>query len=216
MILKYKLYNLLYKISNRLPNWLFRFNEGTIYSTKSPELKLRENSKFIFDKVKDSNIKELSDFTGHSVSQLMARLNAKDIGIISRKKDSKKITSIQWAHIGNTYIRGLNLKLNIPENTAYLYWAYSAPEIRLTGVFNTAFQKMIDLLHEKNINNFYGLVEFWNNNAHKYHQRINFKEITSVLYLKIFFFRITFLVDINTKKTSCFISFLKIKDIDII
>jgi len=216
MGLIYHLSDFFYKISSKLPNWLFKFNQGTIYSTKSIELKLRENSRFIFDQVKDSDIQDLSKFTGYSVSQLKVRLNANGIGIISREIDSQKITSIQWAHIGNIYIRGFNLKLNIPENSAYLYWAYSAPEIRLTGIFNTAYQKMLDLLNERQVKEYYSLVEFSNIISHKNHKRLNFKELTSVLYLKIFFFRITFLKDISTKKISYNINILETKDIDTI
>lgn len=216
MALKDRFCKFLYAASSRLPNWIFRFNQGTIYTTKSPALILRENSMFTFEKVEGEHIGELSDFSGYSVAQLQARLDAGDSGIISREKESREITSIQWAHIGNTYIRGLNLKLVIPENTAYLYWAYSAPKIRLTGVFNTAFQRMIDLLRERGITEFVGLVEFWNKNAHKYHHRLKYKELTSVMYLKISFVHMTFLKDIGTNKTSCSIRILKVKDSDVI
>lgn len=79
-----------------------------------------------------------------------------------------------------------------------------------------AFQKMIDLLREREINDFVGLVEFWNKSAHKYHHRLKFEELSSVLYLKILFVRLTFLKDIGTNKTSCSINILTVKDSDVI
>jgi len=216
MNLKYELYKLLFEISHRLPNWLFKFHKGTIYSTKTPKLIIRENHKFIIDQVQKCHIKELSDFSGFPADWINARLNAGDIGIFSREIESQKIKTNQWAHIGNAYIQQFNVKLNISENAAYFYWAYSVPEVRITGIFNTAFQKMIDLLHEKNVIEFYGIVEFWNKNAHRFHHRLKFTELASVLYLKILFLRITFHKDISSRKVSCNIYILKIKNIDII
>ncbi len=216
MDLKYRLYYFLNKLSYCLPDWLFKFNKGTVYSTNAPHLIIRKNAKYIFDCVKDNDIEELSEFSGFSVKQLRERLRAGNIGIISREVSSHKIKTIQWAHLGEVFIRGFNLKMDIPKSAAYLFWAYTSPDVRITGIINTSFKEMISALNKTNINEYYALVEFWNKGAHMFHYRLKFKEVMSVIYFKILFLNITFKKDIELNKIGCDLNIFKIKNIDII
>ncbi|MCP4706403.1 MAG: hypothetical protein GY865_17530 [candidate division Zixibacteria bacterium] len=216
MDLRYRLYYFLNKLSSILPAWLFKFNKGTVYSTDDPHLRIRKNTKYLFDRVQDKDIEELSEFSGFSIKQLRERFQAGNIGIISRLATTQKIKTIQWAHMGEVFIRGFNLKLDIPANAAYFFWTYSSPDVRITGIINTSFKIMISALDEENIKEYYALVEFWNKGAHMFHHRLKFKEVMSVLYIKILFLNITFKKHLESKKIGCDINIFRMKNVDII
>lgn len=216
MSFKHRLNLFLIKVSNKLPLWLFRFNNGFLYFSNLPKLDSRANSNFFIDEVNKGDIEEISKLTGFTCSQLKARIDAGDIGMVSRSVDSNKIVTILLAHFGNTFIRGFNLKLNIPQSSVYVYWAFSDPKVRLTCIFNSSFKKLVNKLSEEGVNEFYALVETCNRKAKRFHEKINFKKVKSILYIKVLFFCITIQKDLILNKIHVKINLLKVKNIDII
>jgi hypothetical protein len=216
MTLAYNVAKFLYYCSTKLPDWLFVFNQGTVYFSRNSRIRTRENSCFTFSRISELDLVELSALSGYSTEKLQTRLDAGDIGIISRSVSSHNIATYQWSHVGPVYIRGFNLTLNSNEHCAYFYWAFSAPDVRITGIINSSFQNMIDMLKENNIDEYSGLVEFWNLPAHKFHQGLKYEEKMSVLYIKILFLRLTFKTDAGSGKISCEVHVSPVRNIDII
>lgn len=211
-----KLIDLLFSVSKIFPDWFLKFNYGTIYHSNAPELITRANSRYAVHIVGDKDISELAAFTGLPEQVLRKRLSAGDIGLVTKENASGKIVTIQWAHLSDTYIRGFSHTLCLPPGTAYLYWALSAPEVRLTGIFNTAFREMIKLLEQRGIKEYFGLVEFCNRGAHSYHHRIKFLEYSTVTHIKLFFIRLSFHTNAQTRQTSINLKFAEPSDIDVI
>lgn len=216
MTIANKVINVLFNVSQIFPDWFLKFNHGTIYHSSAPKLITRANSKYSVHGVGDKDIPELAVFSGLPEQVLRKRLSAGDIGLVTREKASGKIVTIQWARLSETYIRGFGFTLRLPPAAAYVYWALSAPEVRLTGVFNTAFLEMTNLLEQRGVKEYYGLVEFWNRRAHAYHHRINFNEHSKVTHVKFLFVRLSLQTNIQSRQRSFSLKFSEASDIDVI
>ena len=177
----------LYLVSSHVPDWLFKFNRGMILSSPSPRLPTRENPRFTFGQATPDDFDEISDFSGVPRAALQQRVANGDWGYVTRDSENKnRIVSVQWIHTGPCFVRGYGLLLDIPETSAYIYGALSAPEVRLLGVFNSAFQRVCHILKDEGIDTIVGLVEFFNKSAYNYHLRSNFTDIATVTYVSIF------------------------------
>ena len=179
--------NFFYHVSRHLPDWLFKFNRGMILVSPSPRLPTRENPRFTFGKAHTGDFEEIAWFSEVPQSALHERINNGDWGYITRDTENEnKIVSVQWIHVGHCFIRGYGLRLDISDKAAYIYGALSAREVRLMGVFNSAFKKVCEILKSEGVSEIVGLVEFFNNTAYNYHLRSNFADIATVTYVSIF------------------------------
>lgn len=216
MNLKRNLSDFLYKCSNKIPSWIFKFNKGIIYFTKTLRIRTRDNKKYYYETAGYNDVEELSEISHFKADHLRLRLEAGDICFITREIETKKIKTILWAHLNNAYVRGFNLQLRFPANSAYFYWGYSTPDVRITGIFNNALSEFVDLLKERKVTKFYSLVEFWNNVANRYHKNLNYDRHISVIYMKILFFKITIQKNLDTNKIKINFNIKQSKNHDII
>jgi hypothetical protein len=139
----------------------------------------------VFGKAEPRDLAEISEFSEVSESILRQRIRGGDWGYVTRDSENgNRIVTVQWIHVGACYIRGYGLHLNISDRVAYIYGALSAKEIRLLGVFNSAFKNVCDILKEINVNEIVGLVEFFNDSAYNYHLRSNFSDAATVTFVK--------------------------------
>ena len=179
----------LYAISRRLPPWLFKFIAGTMYYSEEIKLTCRTLNDFHIRPGTSADLPAVAELTSSSMDFLRRRQQTDDAFYVTTTRDQKVVT-VQWAHLGPTYIRGYNLFLDLKPDEAYLYGAFSHPRVRLTGVFNTAFKALLKDLAQRNTRCYFCLVEFYNRPAHMFHKRLNFQAIAEVAYYKIFFLRI--------------------------
>lgn len=178
--------NFFYHVSKHLPDWLFKFNRGMILTSPSPRLPTRDNPRFTFGKASESDFEEIARFSEVPAAALYERSDNGDWGYLTRdKNDDDRIVSVQWIHVGPCFIRGYGLRLDISDRAAYIYGALSAKEVRLLGVFNSAFKKVCEILKSEGVGEIVGLVEFFNNTAYNYHLRSNFADIATVTYVSV-------------------------------
>jgi hypothetical protein len=179
--------NFFYLVSKHLPDWLFKFNRGMILVSSSPRLPTRSNPRFTFRKADTDDFEEIARFSEVPQSALHERVKNGDWGYITRDTENEDvIVSVQWIHVGPCFIRGYGLRLDMGDKAAYIYGALSAREVRLLGVFNSAFKRVCEILESEGVSEIVGLVEFFNSTAYNYHLRSNFADIATVTYVSIF------------------------------
>ncbi len=201
MINKDRFHHFLYAVSQRVPSWLFKFNAGTIFYSEDIKLTCRNPKNFRIRPGTADDIPAIAKLTGSSLDFLRRRQQSGDPCFVTITDPGDEIVTVQWSHLGSTFIRGFNLYLDLDPDAAYLYGAFSHPRVRLTGIFNTAFQTMLDHLEEKQARCFWCLVEFFNKPAKLFHQRLRFKCMAEVTYTKFLFLRFNSWHDCRTGKT---------------
>jgi len=200
------------EISKYFPRWMLKISSGTIMKTSSPQIVFRKYKNYIFDIARKNDIPEIVKLTDVPESILNRRLAAGDICHIARDiKNSNNIVNVIWVHLGACYIMGLGLSLDLTDDSAYLYGGYTAPEVRMKGIFNTAFKVVHDFLTIRGISNIYGLIEGWNRNAYNLHLRLNFKPIGRIIFFIVMFIKFSIYTDLESgrKRFRIFLFFPK-------
>ena len=208
--------HLLFALSRRLPSWLFRHNAGTIFHTDEIKLPTRPLKNYHIRQATMNDVKDIVGISGANPAFVRRRMQSGDPVLVTVADSDQEVVTVQWAHCGRTYIRGFNLIMDLEPETAYLYGAYSKPQVRLTGIFNNAFQQMLELLEEKGVRHYTCLVEFHNKPAKLYHQRLRFKVKAEVSYTKILFLRFNTWRDCQAGTSKLSLSFREPSGIDTI
>lgn len=199
-------------ISQFFPRWLFKVNSGIVLRTSSPRIIYRKYKNYVFEMANDSDIIEIARLLAIPESVVKSRMVRGDECCIARvKTTANEIVNVMWIHQGSCYIRGLGLDLKLGDNEVYLYGGYTAPEARMKGIFNTAFKFVYDTLEKRGISGISGVVEGWNHNAYNTHLRLNFKPISKIVHVVVFFIKVSVLTNLESKRkrTRIFLKFPK-------
>ena len=94
----------------------------------------------------------------------------------------------------------MGLDLDVGDDSLYLYGAYTLPEARMKGLYNTTIKELYDLYKDNNIHSIYGLVEYTNRNSYNLHLRLNFKPIGKVIFVALALFKFSIFYDLEKGK----------------
>jgi hypothetical protein len=189
------------EIAKLFPYWIFRFNSGTIMVTSSPKVIARNYKSYLSFRADSDDIPEIARLTGLLEPYLYNRLKGGDRCYIIRDLNfDNRIVNVFWGHRGACHIRGFGINLDIGDDSVYLFGAYTLPEVRIKGVFNTTFKDLYESYKQENVSRFYGLVEHENRYSYNIHIRLNFKPAGSVVFIAILFFRMSFYKNLESGK----------------
>ncbi|MHA1650492.1 MAG: GNAT family N-acetyltransferase [Candidatus Helarchaeota archaeon] len=90
------------------------------------------------------------------------RLKLKHICLVSKLKDSNKITGYFWVGVNKYRFKDVILKIQLREDEAYLYNAYIFPKYRGKGIFFWVISKVVEYLVPYNYKRAYGIVAMTN------------------------------------------------------
>jgi len=199
----------LYRIGQCIPNWLFRFNAGTIMATSTPRYICRNYRNYSFSRAENSDVPEISQLSGMPEDMLYERCDHGDWCHIARDiSNGGKVVNVLWCHRGPCFIRGFGLNLDTEEESVYLYGAYTRPDLRMKGIINTSIKEICEYYRQNGIKKVYGLVERGNPNSYKFHLKLNFKPVAEVRFLTLLPFQFTCYINLEkgTREYHSFIS----------
>jgi len=182
-----------YEISKMIPYWIFKYNAGTIMTTSSPKIVFRNYKNYVSSPADISDVPGISRLTGVAELILLKRFKIGDRCYIVRDiSNENRIVSVGWGHRGGCFIRGLGLNLNVGSDSVYLYGAYTLPEARMKGIFNTTFKNIYESFQKENVSHIYGLIEHENRYSYNLHERLNFRPEMRVIFLSILSIKISY------------------------
>jgi hypothetical protein len=191
----------LHEVAKIIPAWIFKYNAGTIMATSSPKIVFRNYKNYISSPADIGDAPEISRLTGVSEATLLKRFEIGDKCYIIRDiGNDNRIINVEWGHRGACFIRGFGLNLNMGSDSIYLYGAYTLPEARMKGIFNTTFKDIYEFYKKENVTHIYALVEHENHYSYNLHQRLNFKPEIRVIYISILCFKFSCYKNFNNRK----------------
>lgn len=190
-----------YELSRRIPRWLFGFNSGTVMFSTAPKILVRQHDKYVYQNINPDDFNGVFELTGVPPEEISRRLRSGAQGYVAKDiTDHNKVVAVQWLQCGDCYIRGFGLDLKLSDKSAYIFGAFSAPSVRLTGVYNSLLDKAISDLNNEYINDIYCLIEHHSKLNYQYCLRLNFQPLARVKYIKILGVRISLRFDLDNHK----------------
>ncbi len=169
--------------------------------TDNHKIITRENKRFVFMDSTLEDIDEIASFSELPKYHIANRFKNGDSCYLGKDlENNNKIVATLWYHAGPAYIKGFGYKLLNEPNDTYLYNGLSAPEVRLTGIFNTLMKEIHEYRQKQGCKTFFALIEFWNNVSFRYHTRLNYEVLHKIFYIKILIFRFSIMIDEKSKK----------------
>ncbi len=189
--------NILYKINEIFPHWIFMYGGSYLMELKNPQIIYRDYKDCVKTFATINDLPELTEFTGQPEFICRGRLNRGDLCHLV--KMNEQIVNVVWLLRGKFYVRGQGLKYETPKDFLYLYNGETAHNARMKGIMNLALAHITEYAHTLGCANFIGLIEEKNKYSFKYHERLKFQKIAIIKFFKIFGVKINIFKQIGNK-----------------
>jgi len=91
-----------------------------------------------------------------------------------------------WVAFKEAYVGVLEKKIRVPDtNSAYVYGIYTLRKYRRLGIASKAMEALLNHLHSRGIKRVFVLIHHNNFPSIRYHQKIGFKKIGTIKFIKI-------------------------------
>jgi len=183
---------LMHAVAWYLPDWLFRFNQGSLMFTTVRELPHRRSDSYRPGLAEVPDMDEVGAIIGYPAAELIRRLDQGGCCLVTRDvANNNRIINVQWFHRGDCYVRGLGLRVQIGNTSGYTYGSFTIPEYRLRGVFQTALNDAIRLLSKDGVKRVFCLIESHNETSHRLHVRLGYRIAAEVTHVAILGVKLT-------------------------
>lgn len=189
-----------YNLSKKIPKSIFYYNKATLLYTQ--DIKLNKiNDSSIKIKIADiSDIEHIHLVNSGDKDHIQQMLNSGAVCFLA-SLDNEYCT-VGWAAFDKCYIRGLGYTLDFDHEFHYTFGLFTLPETRKKGLNLMLLSASFNLASQKNINNYYSIVEFTNDYALAFHDKLGFESIAKITYLKLFCLKICKVKEISSNKNS--------------
>jgi hypothetical protein len=110
--------------------------------------------------------------------------------------------AVTWSASGRCYIKGMGLEYDFGTDGYYSFWSFTAPWARHKGLYLALQSKKVEYEMSRGGNKFYGLIEFNNYYSYSLRERLGYRPLLKVSYLKLFNLKISLIRNLQTKKTT--------------
>lgn len=196
--------NLLRYIDSKTPHWIFLQGRASLMQCKNPRIPHRNYDTLKIEFATHSDIPELIKFTritgaqGNLSQEEICKQRLERGDRLHLIKDGTNIINVIWISRGKFYIRGYGFKYDTGDDSLYLYNGYTAPEMRMRGIFNMALANIAEYAKSEGRTRFIALIEQDNKPSIAYHKRLNFQTLSEVRFYKIFGIKFCFIIKENS------------------
>lgn len=189
-----------YNLSKKIPKSIFYYNKATLLYTQDIKLK-KINDSSIKIKIADiSDIEHIHRINNVEKKHTKQMLNSGAVCFLA-SLDNKYCT-VGWAAFDKCYIRGLGYTLEFDHEFHYSFGLITLPKARKRGLSLMYFSESFNMASQKRINNYYSIVEFTNDYALAFQDKLGFESISKITYLKLFCLKICKVKEISSNKNS--------------
>lgn len=200
-ILKGKTAYAMIAVAEQCPSWLVKFNKGWLMFTDT----------FIFPEMDEQNIKikiageddiediiRISGLLREYIENLMKN---GAICFLAYYKDAPPV-SLSWSISGRVFVRGMGFLHDYGEDGFYSFGSVTLPEARGKGLYRNLQAYKAKFETDIGAKKFYVMVEFTNTYSRSLREKLGYRTIINITFLKIFFFRLCRVKHVGDKKTS--------------
>ncbi len=175
---------LLYSITSRFPEWLFRYYHTFLFAGENPKIITRKNPGYT---IRFANVQDAGRFADveSDREKALERLERGDSCVIAVRERDAKVVTISWAATGKLYNRFAGTILDTGKDGYYTYGIYSIPEERLKGLHSNCYKMQVEHYEKMGRVKKYGTIDCLNTNSIKIHQRMGDKKVGETYYLAL-------------------------------
>nr|MBN2276795.1 hypothetical protein [candidate division Zixibacteria bacterium] len=176
-------------VSWRLPDWLFKYVRTYLLCAERPKLLCR-NYDSHFMRFADVDDIPLIVPLGISRRLIRERLDNGDRCLIMGKDNS--VHTIIWASPGKRYLKVGGAILDPGDDGVIFYGGYTAEEVRMLGLFPTAFNAIYNSFVSEKRTRVYASIHSLNRLSYKTHIRMNFKPVGEATHFSLLGLKFTY------------------------
>lgn len=190
-----------YSFTMELPNWLFTFNQAWLMRTESFRFPDRQNSQVqvrLATSADVADIKRVSDLSEERIDGLM-KAGAK---CFVASLPGTQPMALTWSAQGRIYVRGLGFEYNFGPAGYYSFWVKTLPEARKKGMFVRLQCERVKHEIECGGLEFYAFVEFTNEYSRGLHEKLGYRALFWVTYVRLLGVRWCYAKNLSGGKSS--------------
>ena len=189
----------------KLPDWLICFNRGWIMKTESfsfPE-KLNPAVKAlpVSAPASESDLDNIVRISGVN-SQIVSYLLQSGVVCYLASVGNAPPSSIAWSVSHRCYVRGMGFEYDFGTDGIYIFWVATLPQDRGKGLYMRLASEAEKHDRKRGGRSFYVMVELTNAYSKRMFQKIGYKPILKLTYLKFLSVKVSHTKDLLTGKTS--------------
>jgi hypothetical protein len=179
--------SLIQRVANRLPPWLLRFHDIVLVEMNALDSKQIPVMKaFTSDRVTEKTEQELHELSPNTARNLRF---LKHGCICAVAKSEGKVGAMAWGRPGpgscimDDTIR-LGFRWELKDGEAWMHNGEALKEMRVSGIYLTAFRRLIEEFEARGVKRCYGYISPTNAESIRTHKRLGVREIATIQYVR--------------------------------
>lgn len=196
----------LYTVARELPDWLVGYNKATVMYTNSFKFPADLNPVVKVRMAAAADIDDIVRISGVSEENVLYLLHSGAVCFLASVRDDPP-AAVSWSASGHCYVRGMGFEYDYGKDGYYSFWSFTLPNARGKDLYLSLQTEKVKYELAKDAKKLYGLVEFTNEYSYSLRERLGYRPILKVNYLKILFVRFCSVRNVSTGKLSltCFV-----------